>query len=86
MRSTVPNINFGHFPNMAHQITVSGIPMYHQHPQLPVMNFQHGMPMYHMGHPYMNIPHFGPLPDLKRQLKKKEPIPIKLIEFAKTVI
>ena len=62
MRNTAPNINSGYFPHMMpHQIPTPFVPMYHQHPHLPYMNFQSHMPPQHLFHPYTNIPHSVPM-------------------------
>lgn len=62
MRNTAPNINSGRFPHMMpHQIPTPFVPMYHQHPHLPYLNFQSHMPPQHLFHPYTNIPHSVPM-------------------------
>ena len=49
---------------MPHQIPTPFVPMYHQHPHLPYMNFQSHMTPQHLFHPYTNIhnvPHSVPM-------------------------
>jgi len=62
VRITAPNISSGHLPHLIpHPIPTPYMPMYHQHPHLPYMNFQSHILPQHLVHPYTYVPHSAPM-------------------------